>query len=187
MPPEFPDVWRTHCCGSQLQAILGDAKAHCVGHTLPTRREKCQQAHRAEARKHSAICKHKHSEWESGLKPQPGTCVQTARMAGSKKLPKYRHTVKFEVLTPRGCYAVWSGRSLSTFQRCLIALIINAVSIRETSVKFYRSIRCNNPEHKHLHASREFSCSQVTCVCLSLDLSFRLWLHIKASRVLREL
>jgi hypothetical protein len=59
------------------------------------------------------------------------------------------------------CCTVYSGRSLPTFQRCLlppssglIALMMEAASISETSVSFYKSPRRNNPEDSHLLTRR---------------------------------
>jgi hypothetical protein len=52
-----------------------------------------------------------------------------------------------------GCCAAWSGRSLPTFQRCLlppssglIALMMEVVSTSETLVDFYQTTRCNITE-----------------------------------------
>jgi hypothetical protein len=44
--------------------------------------------------------------------------------------------------------------------RTLIALMMEAASTPETSVNFYQTTQCNNPEDSHLHTrSREnFSC-----------------------------
>jgi hypothetical protein len=64
-----------------------------------------------------------------------------------------------------GNCAVWSGRSLPTFQRCLllpssgrlfiaIFLMMEAVSISETSVNFCLIKQRNFPELGHLHTRR---------------------------------
>jgi hypothetical protein len=63
-----------------------------------------------------------------------------------------------------GYCAVLSGRSLPTFQRCLlppssgptsiIALMMEAVSTSETSVNFYQATRRNIEEDIHLHTRR---------------------------------
>jgi hypothetical protein len=45
-----------------------------------------------------------------------------------------------------GCSTVWSGRRLSTFQGYFRALMIEAASTLETSVKFYQTTRRNNTE-----------------------------------------
>jgi hypothetical protein len=42
-----------------------------------------------------------------------------------------------------GCCAVSSGRILPTFQRAIIALIMEAVRTSETSVNFYETTRCS--------------------------------------------
>jgi hypothetical protein len=53
-----------------------------------------------------------------------------------------------------GCCAVQSDRSLLTFQRSLlpplIALMMEAASISETSASFYQTTRRNDPEDSHL-------------------------------------
>jgi hypothetical protein len=38
----------------------------------------------------------------------------------------------------------------------IIALMMDAVSTSETSVNFYQSTRCNNPEDSHLHVLNFF-------------------------------
>jgi hypothetical protein len=60
-----------------------------------------------------------------------------------------------------GCCAVQSGTKLPTFQRCLAASIIRAISLMmevastcQTSVNFYETTRRNNPEDSHLHWRR---------------------------------
>jgi hypothetical protein len=45
-----------------------------------------------------------------------------------------------------GCSAVQYGRSLPTFQRCLL-LALSGRSL----VNFYETARCNNPQHSHLY------------------------------------
>jgi hypothetical protein len=59
-----------------------------------------------------------------------------------------------------GCCTMLSGRSLSTIQMfavsvikaiiTIIALMMEAVSTFETSVKLYQSTRCNIPKDSHL-------------------------------------
>jgi hypothetical protein len=59
-----------------------------------------------------------------------------------------------------GCSAVWTGRSLPKFQRCvLIALMTEAASICYTSVNFCWTTRRNNPEDSHLNPFRDSSLS----------------------------
>jgi hypothetical protein len=46
--------------------------------------------------------------------------------------------------------ASWSGRSLPTFERCLLCLMMEAATTSETSVNFYQTTRRSIPEDSHL-------------------------------------
>jgi hypothetical protein len=53
----------------------------------------------------------------------------------------------------------------------LIALMIEAASTSETSVNFYQTTRCNNPEDSHLQLHNQAECVIVKCLGLSYILS----------------
>jgi hypothetical protein len=54
------------------------------------------------------------------------------------------------------CCAMLSGRSLPTFQKCLLppSAMLEAANTSETSVNFYQTIRRNISEDSHLHTRR---------------------------------
>jgi hypothetical protein len=69
------------------------------------------------------------------------------------------HGDEYEDGSILSCCSVQPGRSLLTFQgrlllpssgRWVIALMMEAASTSETSVKFYQTTRCNKPEDRHL-------------------------------------
>jgi hypothetical protein len=66
------------------------------------------------------------------------------------------HAGEYEDECLLGCCAVLSGRSLPTFQRCLLPLslglitLMEAASISETLVNFYQATRRNNPQDSHI-------------------------------------
>jgi hypothetical protein len=71
-----------------------------------------------------------------------------------------------------GCCTMQSGRSSQTFKRCLLPPSLGRwLSTSETSVKFYQTTWCNNPEDSNLHTRRRENLKSHT-VSYSLFVSF---------------
>jgi hypothetical protein len=103
--------------------------------------------------------------------------------------------VRFQVLTAASMkmavFWVVGPWSLVEVYRCFrgasITLMMGAASTSETSVKFYQTTRCNNPEDSHLHACLVFIIYHIIRQIFSKNLNhnqvtFKILIHAYVSR-----